>query len=120
MTELGQLQRYYHSFRDLGVQLVAVCVDSPEQNSRLRRRLSAEIEFLSDPECRLIDQLNIRQPRRQPGERGLAIPSQFLVDAKGIIRWVYLPDTWRKRVPPRGVLQAISDHLNSPSENPGP
>ncbi len=120
MTELGQLQRYYHFFRDLGVQLVAVSVDSPEQNGRLRRRLGAEIEFLSDPDCRLIDQLDIRQLRKQPGKRDLAIPSQFLVDGQGIIRWVYLPDTWRKRVPPRGVLQAISDHLISPSENPGP
>ena len=98
------------------MQLVAVCVDSPEQNGRLRRRLATEIEFLSDPDCRLIDQLDIRQPRKQFGKRDLAIPSQFLVDGQGVIRWVYLPDTWRNRVPPRQVLLTITNRLNLPLE----
>ena len=79
-----------------------------ERNARLRRRQGAGFTFLSDPGLTLIDSLGIRYKRRHLGEGALAIPSQFLVDQGGVIRWVYIADTWRKRLPPRRVLAELS------------
>ncbi len=110
MTELGQLQRYYARFQELGIRIIAVSVDSFATNARLRRRLGAPFQFLSDPELTLIGRLGIRHKRRTREQASLAIPSQFLVDAEGVIRWIYVADTWRQRTPPGKILAAVAPH----------
>ena len=87
---------------------MAVSVDPPERNALLRRRLGAEFTFLSDPGLTLIDHLGIRYRRRHTSEGSLAVPSQFLVDREGVIRWVTIATTWRKRPPPRRVLAGLA------------
>ena len=88
---------------------MAISVDPPERNALLRRRLGAEFTFLSDPGLTLIDRLGIRYKRRHSSEGSLAVPSQFLVDREGVIRWVTIATTWRKRLPARRVLAEISN-----------
>ena len=46
--------------------------------------------------------------RSARGEGPLAIPSQFLVDRSGVIRWKFISDTWRHRLPGKNVLAAIT------------
>lgn len=105
--ELGQLQQYYERFRDAGVQLVAVSVDSVRRNKILKARLGADYEFLSDPAGDLLSALDIVHFNQSRPDKILALASQFLVDKSGIIRWEYLPETWRNRMPAKSLLNEI-------------
>ena len=116
MTELGELRKSYGAIAERGVELVAVSVDPPEVSERLRRRLGLEIRFLSDPDGSLMDPLQIRHRGGRPGflapAAGAAgadifLPTSFLLDGDGVIRWIHRPDTYRVRASSREVLAAI-------------
>ena len=111
--QLGELQRYYGEFQKAGIAIYAVSVDAPEQNARLKKRLGAGFEFLSDANGELLDALDIRQSYRSPSGQDTAIPTQYLLDAAGLVRWLYRAETWRIRPDPREVLQAAGLHLAS-------
>ena len=119
MTELGELRRHYQAILDRGVEVVAVSVDPPEMSEPLRRKLGLAIRFLSDERGTLMDALGIRDRDALPSppgwgkllrdraSRDIFLPTTFLLDGVGVIRWVYRPDTYRMRAPARDVLRAI-------------
>lgn len=111
--QLGELQDYYGEFQRAGVRVVAVSIDRPEQNALLKRRLGAGYEFLSDSNGRLLDALDIRH-RSWPGIES-AVPTQYLVDANGIVLWYHREETWRVRPHPREALRAISRTIDARS-----
>jgi peroxiredoxin len=106
-VQLGELQEYYAKFRHAGVQVVAVSVDPPAQNARLKARLGAGYEFLSDIKGELLDALDIRQSHASMTGEDVAIPTQYLLDRDGIVRWFHRADTWRVRPRPEEALRAI-------------
>ncbi|MBI3920725.1 MAG: peroxiredoxin family protein [Armatimonadetes bacterium] len=110
MVELGQLQESLQAFAARGVSLVAVSVDAPEVSARLQKRLRAGFPVLSDPGLVLIDRLGLRHERAYLG-RDMAIPTLFLVDREGIVRWVYRPPTIRVRAKPAEILRRIDGLL---------
>lgn len=114
MVQLGELQEYYSEFQRAGVRVYAVSVDPPEQNARLKARLGAGYEFLSDEQGRLLDALGIRQAHRSVTGKDTAIPTQYLLDRTGIVRWVYRADTWRIRPNPQDALREIQGLEGSP------
>jgi hypothetical protein len=63
-VQLGELQGYYGEFQDAGVHVYAISVDPPEHNARLKARLGAGYEILSDERGELLDALDIRHARR--------------------------------------------------------
>jgi peroxiredoxin len=107
VVQLGELQGYYEAFRKAGVSVYAVSVDPPGINARLRQRLGAGYEFLSDREGVLLDALDIRQPHASMTAEDVAIPTQYLLDRQGVIRWVHRDDTWRVRPHPEQALRAV-------------
>jgi peroxiredoxin len=106
-VQLGELQEYYGQFQSAGVHVYAVSIDKPQHNARLRARLGAGYEFLSDAGGVLLDALEIHQMRRSPNGED-AIPTQYLLDQEGIIRWFHRSETWRVRPHPREALRAVA------------
>ena len=106
--QLGELQEYYGEFQKAGVQIYAVSVDSPAHNARLKARLGAGYEILSDHKGKLLDALQIRQPHASMTFEDVAIPTQYLLDQGGVVRWFHRADTWRIRPHPKEALQAIA------------
>ncbi len=113
--QLGELQDYCAEFRNAGVRVYAVSVDPPEQNARLKARLCAGYEFLSDERGVLLDALDIRQAHRSVTGKDNAIPTEYLLDRGGMVRWVYRAENWRVRPQPREALDAIRE-LQNPAE----
>ena len=105
--QLGELQEYYAEFQKAGVRVYAVSVDSPEHNARLKVRLGAGYEILSDVQGELLDALDIRQARRSMTGKDTAIPTTYLLDRAGVVRWVYRAESWRVRPHPQEALDAI-------------
>src|SRR4029077_15226031 len=98
-------------------------MDAPEDNARLKARLGAGYEFLSDAKGELLDALDIHQ-RHWAGlavvgvRPETAVPTLYLLDRAGIIRWLYRAETWRVRPHPREALQAIKPLV--PAKEPQP
>jgi peroxiredoxin len=82
-------------------------VDPPDVSKRLRDRLSVRFTFLSDPAGELLDELGIRHREGRDGT-DIAYPTAVLVDADGLVRWIYQSDTYRQRARPEEVLAAIA------------
>ena len=60
-------------------------MDPPEHNARLKARLGAGYEILSDERGELLDALNIRHARRSATGKDVAIPTQYLVRRDGVV-----------------------------------
>ena len=69
--------------------------------------------LLADPDLVVTDQFNLRNPFNiSPlGVGGLPIPTTFLVDADGIVRWIDQTDDYMLRSQPDRVSQAIKENL---------
>ena len=94
-------------------------VDPPDISDALRRRLDLPMRILSDVDGSLMDPLGIRHDGGMPpnliaGEVGRINPSKdlflatnYLVDERGVIRWIYRPDTYRMRASIDELVAAI-------------
>lgn len=105
--ELEQLQKYYDTIRNYDVQIYAVSIAPPEINRTLRERVGAGYVFLSDPEGKVLDRLNIDHHTPNPTGMDIPIPTQILVDRAGIVRWIYQPSNYRIRAKPETVIALV-------------
>ena len=104
---------------DRGVEVVAVSVDPPEIAEAMRRKLELPMKILCDVDGTLMDPLGIRHDGGMPfnliaGEvarinpsRDLFLATNYLVDEKGVIRWIYRPDTYRVRASIDELVAAV-------------
>ena len=111
MSELRGLQLRASDFQAAGAKLVAVSVDPVEQNRAVVERLGLSFPVLSDPELRAIDAFGLRHvggyPMAEPPATGdIARPAVYVIDG-GAIRWRDLTDSYRIRVDPDDVLEAL-------------
>jgi peroxiredoxin len=94
-------------FRDRGVQVVAISVDSPAESQKLCQSRGYTFPFLSDPNAQVIRQYGLLHPKGGEDGKDIARPAEFVVDATGTIRWANLTDDIRVRARPEAVLEAI-------------
>lgn len=91
------------------MRLFAVSTDLPEVAEALRRRLHCNFTFLTDPEGKVLDLLNIRHRGGRRADHGdIAYPTQVLVGRDGIVRWTYQSDYYRVRAAPEQIFAAIA------------
>jgi peroxiredoxin len=98
-----------------GVEIVAICADTPRQVKAGRRKHGAKGVMLSDPDLVVTDLYNLRHDRtiapRQPMITGLPIPTTILTDADGIVRWIDRSGDYQIRSNPDRVLAAIDRNI---------
>lgn len=81
----------------MGVEVVVVSVDSPEQSEELRKNAGLTFEFLSDPNADAIRRYDLLHAKAGPEGHDIARPGEFLVDSNGVVRWVNLTEDFRVR-----------------------
>jgi len=81
----------------LGVEVVAVSVDSPEQSKDLQKKAGLTYLFLSDPNAEAIRKYDLLYVKAGPEGHDIARPGEFLVDSSGVVRWVNLTEDFRVR-----------------------
>lgn len=108
VAELMGITGYYREIEKRGVELYAVSTEAPEASERLRKHLKLGFTFLSDPEGKVLDLLNIRHRSAGPSGTDIAYPTQILVDSDGVVRWTYESAYERLRARPEQVLEAIA------------
>ena len=88
--------------------MVAISVDSVDDNERMADALGLDFPVLSDPGATAISAYGVLHPEGGIGGRDIARPVVFLIGSDGIIRWRELTENWRIRVGPDEILGAIS------------
>lgn len=96
-----------------GVRLIALSVDPPDVTETLRQKQKYTYTFLSDVKAEVIRRYDLLHPRGGINETDIARPAEFLIDAKGIVRWVNLSESYKVRATPDMVNRAL-DSLTSP------
>lgn len=91
------------------MELFAVSVDPPAASRRLQDRLNSRFTFLADQEGVLLDQLGIRHRGGRNDGVDIAYPTAVLVDADGVVRWIFQSDTYRERARAEEIFAAIEE-----------
>jgi len=91
------------------VGIVTVSTDKPGEIARNRAKHGVAATMLSDTDLKVTSLYNIRNEKNiYPGGLGpLPIPTTFLVDAGGVVRWIDQSEDYQLRSQPERVLAAI-------------
>jgi peroxiredoxin len=94
-----------------GIAIVAVSADTVEKTAQGMGKHGLRAVMLADPELAVIERYNLRKERNLALKSGvivpLPIPTTFLVDRAGIVRWIDQTDDYQRRSDPERVLAAI-------------
>ncbi len=84
-------------------------VDPPAASRRLKERLKSRVTFLADPEGVLLDGIGIRHRGGRDDGADIAYPTAMLVDADGVVRWIFPSDTYLERARAEEIFAAIAE-----------
>jgi peroxiredoxin len=104
--ELVQLEKHRAEFERRGVRLVASSVDAPDKLAAMRTSAGAGFPFLSDPQGRLLDLLDVRHPSGGHEGQDVAQSATFILGPDGNVLWRHLAANYRQRPDPADVLAA--------------
>ena len=88
------------SFADGGIDIVAISVDSPEDNREFRAKKSLTVPLLSDQDMAVISAYGLAMEGN-----GIAVPATFVIDGQQIIRWRHVGETQMDRPDADEVLK---------------
>jgi len=96
---MDQLAHTYQQFKDAGVALLMVSVDSPKRAAQLSAETGAPFPFpvLSDVDDDVTVAYNLFAS-------GIALPATVLIDAAGRVRWLYVGQNPADRPSPDMML----------------
>ena len=77
-----ELQSHLTELGARSIRVVAISVDDLDDSKALAKDLGLSFDLLSDPELAVIRAYGVADE-----SNGLAWPSEFIVDRRGIIRW---------------------------------
>ena len=95
-----------------GVRIIAISVDPPGVTEKLRRTHKYTYTFLSDPKTEVIRRYYVLHPGGGVNGPDVARPAQFLVDSKGVIRWLNVIESYNLLDIP-GIVNKALDSLTS-------
>lgn len=92
-----------------GYSLVGLSYDDVPVLAKFAAERKVAWPLLSDPQSKVIDGWQLRDPAYPPGNRahGVPRPAIYVINAKGIIRARLMEDDYRKRPPASAVLAAV-------------
>jgi peroxiredoxin len=103
--EIAELTAHTDEFRRAGVDTIAISTDQVERSKMLAGFLRTKIPLLSDNGESLIAPLGLVQHHRN-GEPDNAIPAFFVVDRKGVVRWIFTSIYYRELPRPDTLLDS--------------
>lgn len=135
-VQLGELATITGEFRELGFQIVAISPDKPEPLRKMVEERKIDFDLYSDRDGaamkafgvafrlddetteRYLNRFNLDMNERAGGgeQRILPVPSVFLVDREGVVRFVHSNVDYTKRIKAEEVLAAAKEIVAGKSE----
>ena len=109
MIELGELEKHGDELAARGVTLYAISSDGPE-DTRATQEQFPSLTIVSDSELSLVKTVGVLDEDPLLGKRA-AMPTTFLIDGQGEVRWTYRSSHVMERLPPAELLAAIDEHI---------
>ncbi len=125
-TEIHALAAAYPDFEKRGVTPVAISVDAPDAEAKMKATYQIPFPVLSDSDAKVIDAFHVVKKvgddeyAKMKNSYGvdveaysgkthheIAVPSVFLVDTKGIVRWAHSDPDYKVRPSIAQLLTAI-------------
>lgn len=88
--------------------MLAVSVDTVDQNRDLAEGLELDFPILSDADRTAIAAWGVVHAGGGIGGTDIARPATFLIERDGTVSWRSLTENWRIRVRPEHVLEALA------------
>ncbi len=89
--------------------MIAISVDSVEENRKVAEKLGLDYRILSDGDREVIKAYGLLHPGASMDGGDIARPATLVIDADGIVRWRNLTENWRVRVRPDAVVMALEE-----------
>jgi peroxiredoxin len=119
-VELDQLQKRAGKFQEIGVEVLPVSADRPEESERVRRKLSSSFRYLCDVDTHVAENLGLLHVKGHPSDkRDIATPAMILVDREGTISWLFKPRNYRLRADLDEVLEIAHSLFPEPAPSSG-
>ena len=110
MIELGELDKRQREFAERKVSVLCISIEDQESASEIERRFSS-LTVLSDVPGEFSKGLDLILANGSPYGTPAMAPTTVLVDATGIVRWIYRPPDVINRLPPDELLARIDEFL---------
>ncbi|TLP65930.1 redoxin domain-containing protein [Parasedimentitalea maritima] len=127
VAELAEFNKMVPELEKMGVQIIALSKDTPDQAALNKSRDGLKFDLLSDPNLSVIRAYGVehhkalgqtKNPKSTYGGLALglapfkietmAIPTTLLIDETGVIRWIDQTDDYRLRSSTERVMSAVS------------
>ena len=105
-SELRGLGAIHEELKQLGVQVLAISVDPPEDARRLSARQSLSFPILCDTKREVVKAYGLLHKEGGPHGSDIAIPAHVLIDQDGRIVSRYVSERSQDRLRPDNVLAA--------------
>jgi peroxiredoxin len=110
MAELGQLESHHEEFAKRKTRIVAVSLDNREQTAKTAEKFP-HLLVLSDKDRGLSGAVEVIGPHRGPDGEEADAPTTFLIDRRGLVRWVFRPDRFLVRLKADVLLDRVDEYL---------
>ena len=97
------MQKNYARFGELNTEIVAICVDSPQQNAKVKNKLGLKFKILSDSNREVIKNYKLFHDIKG----GIARPAEYLIGADGKIVHSWVTNNFRIRTHAQVILDKI-------------
>ena len=108
--QLAELQQKSAEWKQHKVTIFGISVDSPTENSQLRKKMQISFEILSDAERKVIQQWNIVNRIER---NGIPFPNVYVLNARREIIF-HSRDRLASRVDSTPLLQFLEQHEKNP------
>jgi peroxiredoxin len=102
----------------LGVAIVTISTDTPEEIAKGRGKHGLQATMLSDRDLRVTDQFGLRNQGMHSGPpppiaaKALPVPTSMLIVGDGKVLWKDQSENYQRRSDPDYVLGALHKHLD--------
>lgn len=115
--QLANFENDYEKFRELNSELVGISTDSPEEAKKNLGEANNSFPRLLDPASKVIGDYGIKVEKRElidipakmNNKNNYAMPSIFIVDKKGILRYKYVGKNFRDRPTNESILERLKE-----------
>lgn len=109
MVELGELEAKAADFSKRNTQIYAISIENQETVKATQEKFT-HLKLVADADHQLSDAVQAVQGKVGPTDEVVNAPTTILVDGKGVVRWVFRPESFLRRLSPEEVLAAVDQH----------